>query len=258
MQITGEPYSQVVGLDTGHQQVVLTTTASTQPVMAPSAVISPNQNTMAQLQDNATKDFGQHDAQQPEFGEPVTIVPMTSTTNSQEASTSAMGQADVKQSDECHQSSEAVPGSGSGPEACILNEKELEQVLSEACQLVRQIEGEGAVELNLNDIRNSCAIDAVTLTAGLHQASHQLVTYKQLPLPYVRRHFIRQTSYKMAQQQPIIPPISGGDELLLPWHHASDAPPLSPTFEETNENEEEEQTTSSQPFSFDGDKMDFT
>ncbi|KAK2148531.1 hypothetical protein LSH36_492g05008 [Paralvinella palmiformis] len=256
MQIAAEPYSQLVSMESAHQQVVLTK-ASAQPLVVSSVTHSANQNTIGQFHDNISKDYRQYDTQQAEFSEVATSIPPANPNGTVPAGANVTTSLEGgERGGKSLPSAQLVQGAGGDLEGCSLNEKELEEVLSEACQLVKQIEGEGAIELDINDIRNSCAIDPGGLTAGLHQTSHQLIGYKQLPLPYVRRHFIRQTSYKMAQQQPVIPPISGGDELLLPWHHASDAPPLSPTFEETNESEEEEQA--SQPFSFDADKMDFT
>ncbi len=54
------------------------------------------------------------------------------------------------------------------------------------------------------------------------------------------RHIIRQTSYKLAQQQPVVMPTAYGEEGMLTWQHPTcEAPQLSPTFEESNENEEE-------------------
>jgi hypothetical protein len=138
---------------------------------------------------------------------------------------------------------------------CGISEQELQDVLSQACKLARLVEGEGALQLDMDDIRKSCMSDPAAVALVLHQGTHQMAAHKQVMLPYLRRHFIRQTSYKMAQQQPVIPPLPGGDELLLPWHHTSDAPPpLSPTFEETNEDEDQQPES----FSFDTDKMDFS
>lgn len=71
------------------------------------------------------------------------------------------------------------------------------------------------------------------------QAALQHQPHQQMAL--VRRHVVRQSSYKMAQQQPVMPPYAGGsieDDFLL-WGQAfpiaTDQPPLSPMFEENGE-----------------------
>lgn len=65
-----------------------------------------------------------------------------------------------------------------------------------------------------------------------------LIPQHQFPLA-LRRHMLRQTSYKLAQQQPVVMPTSYVDpDQRLPWQHCEN-PPLSPMFEEeTNENDE--------------------
>ena len=57
-----------------------------------------------------------------------------------------------------------------------------------------------------------------------------------------RRHMVRQSSYKLAQQQPVLP-LAEKDRLL--WMHSCENPPLSPMFEESNEHDETEEVTNS-------------
>ena len=55
--------------------------------------------------------------------------------------------------------------------------------------------------------------------------------------PHPSHHLVRQSSYKLAQQQPILPPFADDDRLM--WHQATPGqpPPLSPMFEETGEDD---------------------
>ena len=72
------------------------------------------------------------------------------------------------------------------------------------------------------------------LAAALHQATLQQQQQQQLAL--MRRHVIRQTSYKLAQQQTVMPPLGAGvtEDMIPPWQLVAltDPPPLSPMFEE--------------------------
>jgi hypothetical protein len=80
------------------------------------------------------------------------------------------------------------------------------------------------------------------LTAALHQAAlhHQQHQQHQQQLAMMRRHVIRQTSYKLAQQQTVMPPLGPSDpagatgDMIPPWQLMGpvDPPPLSPMFEE--------------------------
>jgi hypothetical protein len=78
------------------------------------------------------------------------------------------------------------------------------------------------------------------LQAALQQQPHQ-----QMVL--VRRHIVRQSSYKLAQQQPVMPPF-GEEDLLLWQQFPSEQPPLSPMFEENGE--ELENLPDTDPFNF--------
>ena len=84
------------------------------------------------------------------------------------------------------------------------------------------------------------------LNALQQQAASIQSPAAQTQLMMMRRHVVRQTSYKLAQQTPVMPPYGGvatgegAEQILLPWLTASsEQPQLSPTFEGEEEEEEE-------------------